>query len=153
FRTQLFNPGDMPNVVKIQAGYKVQPLSAYLHQPAPPAAPAIDFPKIDKELVKKNFFEYLDFALQFAPAGPEEKAIRTKLARIGIGTGKTFSFKDLSFEHKVEIGLGMKEGEKKVEEKAAHVGKKINGWAVGSAFGDRDFYKGDWLLRAAAAKA
>ena len=30
FRTQLFNPADMPNVVKVQAGYKVQPLSAYL---------------------------------------------------------------------------------------------------------------------------
>ena len=45
FRTQLFNPADMPNVVKVQAGYKVQPLSAYLKQPAPPAAPAIEFPK------------------------------------------------------------------------------------------------------------
>jgi len=40
---------------------------------------AIDFPKADAELVKKNFFEYLDFALQFAPAGPEERAIREKL--------------------------------------------------------------------------
>ena len=30
YRTQLFNPEDMPNVVKIQAGYKAQPLSAYL---------------------------------------------------------------------------------------------------------------------------
>ena len=27
-RTQLFNPEDMPNVVKVQAGYKAQPLSA-----------------------------------------------------------------------------------------------------------------------------
>ena len=36
FRTQLFNAADMPNVVKVQAGYKVQPLSAYLKQPAPP---------------------------------------------------------------------------------------------------------------------
>ena len=69
FRTQLYNAADMPNVVKIQDGYKVQPLSTYLHQPAPPAAPAIDFPKIDKELVKTDFFEYLDFALQFAPPG------------------------------------------------------------------------------------
>jgi hypothetical protein len=33
----------MPNVEKVQAGYKVQPLSAYLKQPAPPAAAAIDF--------------------------------------------------------------------------------------------------------------
>ncbi len=39
YRTQLFNPKDMPNVVNIQSGYKVQPLSAYLKQPAPPAPP------------------------------------------------------------------------------------------------------------------
>ena len=153
FRTQLFNPKDMPNVVKIQSGYKAQPLSAYLKQPAPPAAPAIDFPKIDKELVKTNFFEYLDFALQFAPAGPEEKEIRAKLARIGIGAGKTFNFKDLSLEHKAEIALGMKEGDKKVDERVAAIGKEINGWRIGAGFGDRNYYKGDWLLRAAAARA
>ena len=29
FRTQLFDAGDMPNVMKIQAGYKVQPLSDF----------------------------------------------------------------------------------------------------------------------------
>jgi len=34
YRTQLFNPADMPNVIKVQAGYKAQPLSAYLKQPA-----------------------------------------------------------------------------------------------------------------------
>jgi hypothetical protein len=153
YRTQLFNASDMPNVVKVQSGYKAQPLSAYLKKPAPPVPPTIDFPKIDKEMVKTNFFKYLDFALQFAPAGPEEKEIRAKLARIGIGPGKTFSFKDLSLEHKAEIALGMKEGEKKVEEKVKNIGKEINGWALGSVFGDRAFYKGDWFLRAAAAKA
>ncbi len=30
--------------------------------------------------------------------------------------------------------------------------KDINGWKVGSLFGDRAFYNGDWLKRAAAAK-
>src|SRR5216684_1676846 len=104
YRTQLFNAADMPNVVKVQAGYKVQPLSAFLKQAAPPAAPAINFPNIDKDMVKTNFFQYLDFALQFAPPGPEEKEIRAKLARIGIGTGKIFDFKDLSLEHKAEVG-------------------------------------------------
>jgi hypothetical protein len=153
YRTQLFNAKDMPNVVKIQSGYKVQPLSAYLKQPAPLAAPAINWPKIDKELAKTNFFEFLDFALQFAPAGPEEKEIRDKLARIGIGPGKTFSFKDLSVEHKAEIALGMKEGEKKVDEKVAAAGKDVNGWRIASPFGDRKFYNGNWLIRAAAAKA
>ncbi len=64
---------------KIQAGYKVQTLSVYLKQPAPPAAPPVNFPKVDKQLVKTNFFDYLDFSLQFAPPGPEEKEIRAKL--------------------------------------------------------------------------
>src|SRR5947207_9738615 len=50
YRTQLFNAEDMPNVVKVQAGYKWQALSTYLKQPAPPAAPAIDFPKANAEL-------------------------------------------------------------------------------------------------------
>jgi len=153
YRTQLFNPADMPNVVKVQAGYKAQPLSSYLKQPPPPAAPTINFPKINKDMVKTGFFDYLEFALQFAPAGPEEKEIRGKLARIGIGPGKTFDFKDLSLEHKAEILLGMKEGESKVEQFEAAGVKNINGWKVGDWFGDRAFYNGNWLKRAAAAKA
>jgi hypothetical protein len=153
YRTQLFNAADLPNVVKVQAGYKVQPLSAYLKQPAPAAAPAINFPKIDKEMVKTNFFEYLDFALQFAPPEANETEIRAKLARIGIGAGKTFDFKDLSLEHKAEVALGMKEGEKKVDEAVANAGKAINGWRVSSLPGDSAHYNGDWLKRAAAAKA
>lgn len=153
FRTQLFGPDDLANVAKIQDAYKVQPLSTFLKQPAPPAAPVLDWPKANAELVKTNFFEYLDFVLALAPPGPEEKEIRAKLTKIGVGAGKTFNVKDLSLEHKAAVLLGMKVGEKKVEEKVATVGKKINGWNVGAAFGDRDFYKGDWLLRAAAAKA
>jgi hypothetical protein len=153
FRTQLFDAKDIENVKKIQAGYKLQPLSAFLKQPAPPPAPALSFPKIDKDLVKTEFFEYVDFALAFAPPGPEEKAIREKLARIGIGAGKTFEFKDLSLEHKAALLLGMREGSKKVDEAIAHFGKDVNGWRVGSPFGDRAFYNGNWMLRAAAARA
>jgi hypothetical protein len=153
YRTQLFGPDDMPNVVKVQAGYKVQPLSAFLGQPAPPPAPAVNWPKINAEMVKTNFFGYLAFAMQFAPAGPEEVAIRERLASIGVRPGQPFDFEALPADQKVEIGLGMKEGEKKVDEAAANLGTDINGWKVGSAFGDRAFYNGNWLLRAAAAKA
>src|SRR5438128_11984743 len=45
YRTQLFHPTDLDNVKKVQAGYKAEPLSAFLGQPAPAAAPAIDFLK------------------------------------------------------------------------------------------------------------
>jgi len=153
FRTQLFTAADMPNVKKVQAGYQARPLSAFLKKQPPAAPPAVAFPKIDKELVKLEFFDYLDFALQFAPAGPEEIAIREKLARIGVGPGKTFNFRDLSLAHKAEILLGMKAGEAKVVQAVANLGKEINGWRIAGAFGDRAFYHGDWLLRAAAAKA
>ncbi|NVO17529.1 MAG: DUF1254 domain-containing protein [Rhodoplanes sp.] len=153
FRTQLFNAADIDKVKAVQAGYRAQPLSAYLKQPAPPAAPAIDFPKIDKELAKRNFFEFLDFALQFAPLSPDEVWIREQLARIGIGPGKSFSFRDLSLEDKAEVLLGMAEGQRKVEEAAKTLGKDINGWRVAAPFGDAVHFHGDWLLRAAAAQA
>ena len=152
FRTQLFNAEDMPNVVKVQSGYKAQPLSAFLKQTAPPAAPKIDFLPATTEGIKKNFYEYLDAALQFVPTSSEDKDVRARLASIGIGPGKTFEFKDLSLEHKAAVLLAMKEGDDKVDKYLATGFKDINGWKVGSIFGDRAFYKGDWLMRAAAAK-
>jgi hypothetical protein len=153
FRTQLFNAGDMPNVEKVQAGYKTQPLSAFLKQPEPPAAPKVDFVPATTEGIKKNFYEYLAAALEFVPPSQADKDIRAKLASIGIGPGKTFEFKDLSLEHKAEVLLGMKEGDDKVDKFLAGGMKNVNGWSIGSFFGDRAFYKGDWLMRAAAAKA
>jgi hypothetical protein len=151
-RTQLFNAGDMLNVEKIQSGYKAQPLSAFLKQPAPPAASKIDFLPATTAGIKANFFQYLDAALQFVPETPKDKAIRAKLARIGIGPGKTFVFKDLSLEHKAEILVGMKQGDDKVDKWLASGNKVINGWNVGSFFGDEAFYNGDWVMRAGAAK-
>jgi hypothetical protein len=151
YRTQLLGPDDMSNVEKVQGGYKVQPLSAYLGTAALPAAPTIDFPKIDKELVKTNFFEYLDFALQFAPAQPVEADIRAKLAKIGVGPGKTFNFKDLPLAHRIEIGLGMKDGEAKIHNYITSQQRIVNGWRISSLFGDSAFFNGDWLKRAAGA--
>jgi hypothetical protein len=143
----------MPNVVKVQAGYKAQPLSAFLKQPAPPAAPKIDFVPATTEGIKKNFYQFLDAALQFVPPTADDKEIRAKLASIGIGPGKTFEFKDLSLEHKAAVLLAMKEGDDKVDKFLASGMKDVNGWSIGSFFGDRAFYKGDWLMRAGAAKA
>lgn len=152
FRTQLFNPGDISNVEKVQAGYKAQPLSAFLKQPAPPAAPKIAFVLASTAGIKDNFFEYLDAALQFVPETARDKAVRAKLAKIGIGPGKTFAFKDLSLEHKAAILIAMKQGDDKVDKWLANGNKNINGWNVGSFFGDETFYNGDWVMRAGAAK-
>ena len=152
FRTQLFGADDMDNVKKVQAGYKARPLSAFLNQPAPPPAPTPDFPKFSNELAKTDFFEFLDFQLAYAPARPVEADIRAKLASIGVGPGKSFHFKDLSIEDKLEIGLGLMEGKRKVDEATKGTGKDIDAWRVAAAFGDEHFFNGDWLLRAAAAQ-
>lgn len=153
YRTQLFNADDMPNVIKVQQGYKVQTLSSYLHQAALPDAPKIQFLPFDKNSIKTHFFTYLDFALQFAPMKPEEKPIRDKLALIGIGPGKKFAFDQLSLRHKAEILLGMKAGQDKIKHNLTNMGKKINGWHISGAGGDRDYYHGNWLLRASVAQA
>jgi hypothetical protein len=152
FRTQLFNPADLPNVEKVQAGYVAQPLSAFMKQPAPPAAAKIDFLPATTAGIKANFYEYLSFALQFVPPTAQDSGIRARLASIGVGPGKTFEFKDLSVEHKAAVLLGMKAGDDQVDKFLASGNKNINGWNVGAFFGDSAFFNGRWVMRAAAAK-
>ena len=74
FRTQLFDPADLDNVKKIQAQYKVQPLSAFLGKPAPAAAPAIAWIKPLTQAEEKTsleFFNVLNFLLRYCPTVPE----------------------------------------------------------------------------------
>lgn len=153
YRTQLFGSNDMPNVKRIQSGYKVQPLSQFLKQPAPPAAPAIDFPKFTKDDMKLPFAKYLNFVLQFCPEVPGEHQTRARLAAIGLGAGKPFDPEKLSEAEKAEEAIGVKEGYDAIVQQKDNIGKKINGWNVGSALGDRAFFNGNWLLRAAGALA
>lgn len=151
FRTQLFGAGDMPNVIAVQKGYRAEPLSAFLRQPAPPAAPEIRWPRITANLAKHHFFDYLAFALQFNAPQPNEAAIRARLARIGIdgrGTPMPSSFID-----RLELLAAAFEGERKVEAAVAAAGVEMNGWRVTPIPGAPEAYNGDWLLRAVAAKA
>jgi hypothetical protein len=153
FRTQLFDADDMPNVVKIQEGYKAQPLSSFLGQPAPPAAPEIDFLPATTEGIKENFYEYLNAALEFVPVTPQNKEIRDEIGKIGIGAGKNFELKDLSLIHKVAVLLAMKGGNEAQEDFLESGMQDVDGWKIGSIFGDGTFYKQNWVMRAAAAKA
>lgn len=159
FRTQLFSPTDIENVKKVQAGYQVQTLSVFKKEPAPAAAAAVDWPKIDKKSAAANPFEYLNFVLQFCPpigAAEVEKPLRARFAKIGIDAGKPFALESLAPAEKEALAAGMKKGLAKIEEKVAHVGENVNGWLINTAenvFGDRADYQGDWLLRAALAMA
>src|SRR5687768_14350425 len=81
YRTQLFSSDDLDNVKKIQSGYKAEPLSAFLGQSAPKAAPAVDFIKpltADDERKSLEFFNILNFILQFAPTDPSETELMAR---------------------------------------------------------------------------
>ena len=153
FRTQLFGPNDIGNVQKIQAGYTVQTLSSYLHQPAPPSPPAVEFPKFSDEAFKSDFPSYLNFLLQFCPNVSEEAATRLQFATINIGPGKLFDVAQLSQADKGDFDAAIKEGYAAIQERRDRIGRNSNNWRVGAPFGSRDFYHGDLLLRAAAAMA
>ena len=153
FRTQLFDPADIDNVRKLQAGYELQLLSKNRQQASPRLAPAIDFQKISRKLLRKNFFQHLAFALQFAPAQFLEADADANLVKLGVGPGKTFNFRDLSSKEKVEVILGIRLGDRKIDRTIANSSAVVNGWRIAASFGDSVFYNGNWLRRAAAAKA
>jgi hypothetical protein len=155
YRTQLFNPADIDNVKRIQAGYKIQTLSAFLGKPAPPPAPAIEWPKFEQDAFTTKFGEYLSFLLQFCPptgAAAVEKPLREKFALIGIGAAEKATPRALSPEMKAALTDAVKTAFARINETAETIGTDVNGWRVGAAAGDRAFFHGDWALRAAGAK-
>src|SRR5277367_216298 len=82
FRTQLFDPADLNNVKKIQAGYNAAPLSKFLGQPAPAAAPPINWPKPATDmLTSPAIFTYLNFMLQFCPTNSSETALMDRFEK------------------------------------------------------------------------
>jgi hypothetical protein len=152
FRTQLFNPGDIDNVKKVQAGYKVQTLSAFLGQPSPKAAPEIDFIKPltpEEEKTSPEVFNILNFVLQFCPTVPSEIELMSRFAKIGIGAGKTFDASKLTPEMKAAIEQGMADAWADF----ADLKKQIEAGKVtsGDVFGSRAYLKNNYLYRMGAA--
>ena len=149
YRTQLFSPDDIDNVKKIQAGYKVQPLSQFLGKPAPPAAPAIDFIKPlspEAERTSPEFFNVLNFVLGFCPPNPAETEIFARFARLGIGPHGTFDAKALSPEMLKAVQDGMADAWaefKTYKETQLDTGKRTSA----DGFGTRQFLNGDTLAR------
>jgi hypothetical protein len=152
YRTQLFNPGDIDNVKKVQAGYRVQTLSAFLGQPAPTAAPAIDFIKpLTPEQQKSSieFFTILNFILQFCPTHPSETELMARFAKIGVGARKTFDAGKLSSE----LATAVKQGMADAWDDEANLQKRIDAKEVtsGDTFGTREYLKNNYLFRMGAA--
>lgn len=152
YRTQLFSPGDLEEMKKIQATYKAEPLSAFLGQPAPPAAPSIDFPAplaLEEQKSSLEVFNLLNFILQFCPTDPSETDLMARFAKIGIGGGKKMDFAGMTPEQRGAYEGGIADAWKDYQGIMAEISAgKITS---GDLFGTRDYLKNNYLLRMAAA--
>jgi hypothetical protein len=153
YRTQLFDPEDIANVKKIQAGYKVQTLSQYLGESAPAAAPPVDFPKpltVAEERTSPRFFDILNFVLQFCPIDPSEQSLRARFAKIGIDGGKTFEAEKTSPEMQKALEGGIADAWKTFGEyKTTDV--DTGKFTSANGFGTRAFLNGNYIARMVAA--
>jgi hypothetical protein len=147
FRTQLFNLPDLPKVNKIQSGYTAQPLSTFLKQPAPPAPPAVNWPKPANiaEAPLPDIFPTLNFLFRFCPPNPSESALLTRFAKLNIGPGQTFDFNKFSPEIQQAINDGVKDSQ--VDFDALLKRGNADEFSSGDVFGARDFLKDNYLYR------
>lgn len=153
YRTQLFNPDDIDNVKKVQAGYKAQPLSEFLGQPASAARSTKNFMRPLTPATQKTsleFFNILSFVLDFCPTHPSEKELMARFAKIGVGSGRKIDVAKLSPEMKQSLADGMADAWKEFAEfeKTDLAGNKVTS---GDLFGTREYLKNNYLYRFAAA--
>ena len=152
YRTQLFNPDDITNVKAIQAGYKVEPLSTYLGEPAAPPASAIAFyPPLsaEDERTSLDFFNELTFLLQFCPVDPSEAALRERFATLEIAAGQAFNADALPPEMRQAVHDGIADAWAALAE--VQQGIDAGEISTGDLFGTREFQNGNYLYRMAGA--
>ena len=152
FRTQLFDPDDLENVKKVQDGYRVQTLSEFLGEPAPAAAPKIDFMRPltpEEQRTSLDFFNELNFVLQFCPTHPSEKELMARFAKLGIGAGRSFDAQALS----PELRKAVEDGVADAWQAYAELKQRIDAKEVtsGDLFGTREYLKNNYLYRMAGA--
>jgi hypothetical protein len=149
YRTQLFNPGEIEKVKEIQAGYKVQPLSAFLGEPAALAEAVVEYRKPltpGQQRSSVEFFNVLSFVLQFCPVNPAEAEMRKRFEKIGVIPGGFFREDKLDAEIKEALQQGITDAWKAFEEfKATQLdtGKRTSA----DGFGTREHLKGSYLDR------
>ena len=138
-RTQLFGPDDLPKVKEIQGGYGLQPLSAFLGEDPPAAAPTPDFPQWDEgSQFDERFFAYLDFMMSLLEKPAEGKQpLWDRLAGIGVGPGGTYDFESLSPEIQDALKAGVKQGFGEIEKFIAEYSS--DPLMSGKLFGTRAF--------------
>jgi hypothetical protein len=134
-------------VKKVQAGYRITPLSAFTKTAAHAAAPAFEFPPYDKaKAATHDFIGYLNFFLALAdPPNPKEVALRKRFEEIGIAPGKAWDAGKVDAATLNAIDAGVTDAQAELKAKIA-VTHGSNG-----IFGSREAQGENYLQRSVAA--
>jgi hypothetical protein len=157
-RTRTDGPSDYDAVHKIQAGYKVTPLSEW-GKPAKPVEVKID-PSVDMKTPPKTqidtmpadkFFAYAAELLKVNPPHITDQPIVAQLRKIGIEPGKSFDMAKVDPAVRNAMASAPEEAQKLMAWKLPTLARVVNGWSMNTD--TMGVYGNYYLKRAMVAQA
>ena len=130
-------PADYDAVHKIQAGYKVTPLSQWGKPPVPTEVkidPSVDMktpPKIQVDtMAASKFFAYAAELLKLQPPHITDQPIIARLKRIGFEVGKNFDLDKVDAAVKKALETAPEDAQKLMAWKAPTLARVANYWSM-----------------------
>jgi hypothetical protein len=136
-RTKTDGPPDYDAVHKIQAGYKVTPLSEWGKTPKPVEVkidPSVDMktpPKTQIDtMAADKFFSYAAELLKVNPPHITDEPIIAQMRKIGIEPGKSFDMAKVDPAVRGALTGAPEEGQKLMAWKVPTLARVVNGWSM-----------------------
>ena len=136
-RTKTDGPDDYTAVRKIQAGYKITPLSEWGKTPTPPKAtidPTVDMKTPPKEQVDTmpadKFFAYAAELLKVITPHLTDQPIVAQLKKIGIEPGKSFDLDKADPVIRTGLAAAPENARQLMAWKVPTLARVVNGWSM-----------------------
>ena len=136
-RTKTDGPQDYDAVHRIQAGFKVTPLSQWGKTPEPVSAtidPSVDMktpPKVQADtMAADTFFPYAAELLKLQPPHITDEPIIARMKRIGISAGESLQFDTLDPAIKTALTSAPEDAHKLMGWKTPSLARVANGWSM-----------------------
>jgi hypothetical protein len=136
-RTKTDGPLDYDAVHKIQAGYRITPLSQWGKSPVPPTAaidPSVDMktpPKIQVDTMPaEKYFAYAAELLKVIPPHITDQPMIAKLKKIGFELGKSYDVQKLDPAIRKALATASQGAQQLMTWKAPSIARVANGWSM-----------------------
>lgn len=136
-RTKTDGPPDYDAVHKIQAGYKITPLSGWGKNEPPPAYnpdPSVDVktsPKVTVDNMKADrFFAYAAKLMGSNPPHVTDQPIVARMSQIGLEPGKPFDVQSLPADIRAAVEKAPADAQALMRWKTPTLARVANGWSL-----------------------